>query len=63
VAYPSSGVGTVSAVAQQLGLKSIYIDSNPAYAAEAQQRVLGTKRDPDTGPANDNLASAMRMGD
>jgi hypothetical protein len=35
------GSGTVSAVAKKLGLNSVYIDSNPMYAAEAQQRVLG----------------------
>ena len=60
---PYAGTGTVSAVAKQLGLKSVYIDSNPFYTAEAQQRVLGTKRDPDLGVANDNLVSAMRAGD
>jgi DNA modification methylase len=54
------GSGPVSAVAKRLGLKSIYIDSNPVYAAEAQQRVLAAERDPgDPGVANDNL----RAGD
>ena len=42
-----AGSGTVSAVAKQFGLRSMYIDQNPIYAAEAQQRVLATKRDPD----------------
>jgi DNA modification methylase len=59
-----AGSGTVSAVAKQMGLKSIYIDSNPFYTAEAQQRVLAAERDPgDPGVANDNLPSAMRAGD
>ena len=69
------GSGTVSAVAKKLGLNSLYIDSNPMYAAEAQQRVLntkcgGTKRQRSVGDraehgpvANDNQASAMRAGD
>ena len=34
-------------VAKQIGLKSIYIDANPVYAAEAQQRVLAADRDAD----------------
>jgi DNA modification methylase len=55
------GSGTVSAVAKQMGLKSIYIDQNAQYAAEAQQRLLGAKRDP--GVANDNVAAEMRVGD
>ena len=53
-----SGTGTVSAVAKQLGLKSFYIDSNPIYAAEAQQRA-----DHNTGACNDNLLSVTRAGD
>ena len=60
---PYGGSGPVSSVAKQMGLKSVYIDSNPVYAAEAQQRVLATDRDADdNGAANDNLASA-RAGD
>ena len=55
------GSGTVSAVAKQMGLKSIYIDTNPLYTAEAQQRLLTTKRDPCV--ANDNPPSAIRPGD
>jgi site-specific DNA-methyltransferase (cytosine-N4-specific) len=58
------GSGPVSAVAKRLGLKSIHIDSNPVYAAEAQQRVLAAERDPgDPGVANDNLRAGMRAGD
>ncbi len=58
------GSGTVSALAKKMGPKSIYIDSNPVYTAEAQQRVLAAERDPgDPGVANDNLPSAMRAGD
>ena len=42
-------------VAKKMGLRSIYIDSNPIYTAEARQRVLITERDPgDPGVANDN---------
>jgi DNA modification methylase len=50
------GSGSVPAVAKQMGLKSIYIDANPNYTAEAQQRVLSAKRDrdPDRDAANDN---------
>ena len=60
---PYGGSGPVSSVAKQMGLKSVYIDSNPVYAAEAQQRVPATDRDADdNGAANDNLASA-RAGD
>ena len=55
------GSGTVSAVAKKMGLKSIYIDPNQFYAAEAQQRVLAAQ--PDQGVANDNLTTAMRAGD
>ena len=69
------GSGPVSAVAKKMGLKSIYIDSNPVYAAEARLRVLNTKcggkkRQRSVGDwaehdpvANDNQASAMREGD
>ena len=58
------GSGTVSALAKKMGPKSIYINSNPVYTAEAQQRVLAAERDPgDPGVANDNLPSAMRAGD
>jgi DNA modification methylase len=58
------GSGTVSAVAKKMGLKSIYIDSNPIYTEEARQCVLAAERDPgDPGVANDNLPSAMRAGD
>jgi DNA methylase len=57
------GSGPVSAVAKQMGLRSIYIDPNPIYSAEAQQRLLAAERDPHYGVANDNLASAMRAGD
>ena len=57
------GSGTVSAVAKQMGLRSIYIDSNPVYTEEARQRVLAAERDPNPAVANDNLASAMRAGD
>ena len=53
------GTGTVSAVAKQMGLKSIYIDANPIYTAEAQQRVLATKRDPDVAKRDpDDVANA-----
>jgi hypothetical protein len=57
------GSGTVSAVAKQMGLQSIYIYPNPIYTAEAQQRVLAAERDPHHGVANENLTSAMRAGD
>ena len=57
------GSGTVSAVAKKLGLKSVYIDLNPLYTAEARQRVLIAERDPHHSVANDNLPSAMRAGD
>jgi DNA modification methylase len=54
----------VSAVAKQLGLKSIYIDSNPIYTEEARQRVQAAERGPDDpGVANDNLAAVTRAGD
>jgi DNA modification methylase len=43
------GSGPVSVVAKRMGLNSVYIDSNPIYAAEAQQRVRTTTRDPDSG--------------
>ena len=49
------GTGTVSAVAKQMGLRSIYIDSNPIYTEEARQRVQAAERAPgDPGVANDN---------
>ena len=49
------GSGTVSAVAKQMGLRSIYIDSNPIYTEEARQRVQAAERAPgDPGVANDN---------
>ena len=58
------GTGIVSAVAKQLGLKSIYIDSNPIYTEEARQRVQAAERGPDDpGVANDNLAAVTRAGD
>jgi DNA modification methylase len=52
------GSGTVSAVAKKMGLKSIYIDTNPFFAVEAQQRVLVAERDP--GAANDNHPDEVR---
>jgi DNA modification methylase len=58
------GTGIVSAVAKQLGLKSIYIDPNPIYTEEARQRVQAAERAPDDpGVANDNLAAVTRAGD
>jgi site-specific DNA-methyltransferase (cytosine-N4-specific) len=50
-----NGSGTVAAVAKKMGLRSISIDINPFYTAEAQQRVQAAARDPgDPGAANDN---------
>ena len=47
----------MSAVAKQMGLKSFYIDKNPVYTAEAQQRLLTAKRD--AGVANDNQTGPL----
>ena len=38
---PFGGAGTTALVAIEHGFESIYIDSNPAYAEEAEHRVLG----------------------
>ena len=39
------GSGTVSVVAKEMGLSSVYIDANPAFRREARQRLLMTKTD------------------
>jgi DNA modification methylase len=46
---PFGGAGTVSLVAEQLGLRSIMIELNPEYADIAQRRV-------DPPPANEEAA-------
>jgi DNA modification methylase len=56
---PFGGSGTVSAVALQMGLRSVYIDQSPVYAEEARQRLRTTN--PDPGPANDNTAGSGNM--
>ena len=54
------GSGTVSAEAKKLGHRSIFIDANPIYTAEAQATEPTAEHDP--GVANNNQASAMRTG-
>jgi DNA modification methylase len=50
---PFGGSGTVSKVAKQLGLCSIYIDRHEPYVREAQQRLTDAS-DYNVGAANDN---------
>jgi DNA modification methylase len=52
VVDPFGGAGTVALVAHKMGFRSIYIDKNPAYLEEAQNRLHCAE--PDEGPANDN---------
>jgi predicted flavoprotein YhiN len=56
------GSGTVSKVAKQLGLCSIYIDRHEPYVQEAKQRLAGASEH-NVGAANDNQPSIRTAAD
>ena len=59
---PLGGSGTVSKVAKQFGLRSIYIDRHEPFVHEAQQRLAATSEF-DMGTANDNQPQVRTAAD